>query len=66
MILTSLFGGMHTDQEVAEAEMARLERVLSNPKINSRPKVVVNVKKDEPVISPRGQVASPRRFCRLF
>lgn len=53
---------MHSEQEIAEAEMARLERVLSNPKINSRPKVVVNTKKEEPaVVSPRANPVSPRR-----
>jgi hypothetical protein len=51
---------MHTEEEIAEAEMARLQRVISSPRSGTAQakKVVLPVKKDEP--APINSTVSPR------
>lgn len=49
------------EQEMAEAERARLERVLSSPRGNNQVNKVA-LPKEEPT-SPRKEVASPRKYC---
>lgn len=49
------------EQEVAEAERARLEKILSSPRGNNQVNKVVIPKAEEPT-SPRKEVASPRKY----